>query len=901
MSIITQFSLFFIRRWRFTILLLLGILVLGGLSYSTFLKKEGFPSVQPPVAFMTVSYPVNDADTIRSEVTSPIETALNDVSEIKTISSTTNANTANLQFEFNQQVSADTGVTRIKDAVQTQVSLPEKAELSYNTVNAAAINGEHEMLLTLSNPDASLKEIQTQAQTLAEEIQTQSEVSQAEAIKVFQERTNPRTGETTTEQVSFARSGVKEEGQLTFEDGVQIGMVRNENFDTLAFSESVRSTVTQSLKDGTLSEEYKVTYAYDPANQLNDQLSTLENSALTGLLAVAVVVLLLISWRASILVAIFLPTVMAGTFIGLFLLGLSLNTITLFGIILVLGLIADDAIIVIDAIDYYRKQGYKGIKASREAINSIGPADIAGTVTTVLVFIPLLFVTGILGDFIRLMPATIILSLSISLFIGISLMPLLGNSLLPRYQPSTNPFFFAPRILDWLNAKLHKFVKGYVKDPILIGVMFIVGVSLVGGLSFYFQKELKFELFAPASDTDQIIVQGSFDQGTTISEAQNIATEIENRIAGSNQTVHIQDVGYITANQSQLTLFIDLLPMEQRVPTSTTILADLEQHLQNIENIDLTLGKGGAGPPSQQYQMTFNVFSDDQEALETVTSDLQTYLEEDISLAQGEVTKTNITNLESISTRGGERYASVQVGVSDPNNTDLITSIKTQVQDNFNTPDYRSEQDISENAIRSDLGQQGDNLQSFRSALFAMGVALIAMYMLLVLQFNSFLQPFLILSAIPLSLPGVFMGLFFTGNAFSFFATVGIIGLTGVVVNNTIILIDAANQYRNQGLQLPEAISEAVKLRFRPLVTTTLTTLVGMLPLALSDPFWEGLAFALVFGLISSTFFVLLLFPAFYMIIEHMRRRRLQVTIIGSTLALILGALGFLVIYVVNG
>ncbi|MFB6225515.1 MAG: efflux RND transporter permease subunit, partial [Candidatus Paceibacteria bacterium] len=453
-------------------------------------------------------------------------------------------------------------------------------------------------------------------------------------------------------------------------------------------------------------------------------------------------------------------------------------------------------------------------------------------------------------------------------------MPLLGHTLLPRYQPSTNPFFFAPRILDWLNAKLYRFVKRYVNDPILIGVICIIGVSAVGGLSFYFQDKLKFELFAPASDTDQIIVKGNFEQGTSIQEAQEIATDIEERIANSDQTVHIQDVGYITANQSQLVLFIDLVPMEQRQPTSTTILANLETRLTNIENIDLTLGKGGAGPPPQQYQMTFNVFAEDQETLETVTSDLQTFLEEDISLSQGNVTKTNITNLESISARDGERYASVQVGVSDPNNTELITEVQTQVQQNFNTSEYRSEQDLAQNAIRSDLGQQGDNLQSFKSALFAMGVALIAMYMLLVLQFNSFLQPLLILSAIPLSLPGVFMGLFFTDNAFSFFATVGIIGLTGVVVNNTIILIDAANQYRHQGFKLPEAISEATKLRFRPLVTTTLTTLVGMLPLALSDPFWEGLAFALVFGLISSTFFVLLLFPAFYMIIEHIRRRR---------------------------
>jgi len=143
--------------------------------------------------------------------------------------------------------------------------------------------------------------------------------------------------------------------------------------------------------------------------------------------------------------------------------------------------------------------------------------------------------------------------------------------------------------------------------------------------------------------------------------------------------------------------------------------------------------------------------------------------------------------------------------------------------------------------------------------------------MLLALQFRSFLQPVLIFMAIPFTFFGVFAGLFYTDNALSFFVQVGFIGLIGIAVNNTILLTSYANQEREEGAGIIDAIANAVTKRFRPLITTTLTTVVALLPLALSDPFWEPLAYTIIFGLMSSTVLVVVSFPYYYMAVEKIR------------------------------
>jgi multidrug efflux pump subunit AcrB len=147
------------------------------------------------------------------------------------------------------------------------------------------------------------------------------------------------------------------------------------------------------------------------------------------------------------------------------------------------------------------------------------------------------------------------------------------------------------------------------------------------------------------------------------------------------------------------------------------------------------------------------------------------------------------------------------------------------------------------------------------------------MYALLVLQFNSYTYPLLIFLGVPFSFPLLFPGLALTDNKFSFFTVLGLMGLMGIVVNNTIMLLDFAKIRMDEENKTPrEAIVGALKRRFRPLVATTATTVAGLLPMALTDPFWESMALTMIFGLISSTTMVIIVFPVYYFMLEHTTR-----------------------------
>jgi HAE1 family hydrophobic/amphiphilic exporter-1 len=148
------------------------------------------------------------------------------------------------------------------------------------------------------------------------------------------------------------------------------------------------------------------------------------------------------------------------------------------------------------------------------------------------------------------------------------------------------------------------------------------------------------------------------------------------------------------------------------------------------------------------------------------------------------------------------------------------------------------------------------------------------MYILLAIQFKGLIQPLLIFIAVPFSLPGVAIGLAITNNPISFFAVVGFFALIGISVNNTIMLVDFANQKRREGLGAREAMAQAIKARIRPLLVTSTTAVVALIPLVLTNPFWESLAVTLMFGLVSSTILVTTIFPYYYLAVEKIRSKK---------------------------
>jgi multidrug efflux pump subunit AcrB len=885
-SLIANFSTAFVKNPRVTFLLLIGILILGFTSYTRFLTREGFPAVDVPLVMIQTPYFVNDANQVDKDITVPIEKAISGIREIEEVTSTTTENFSIIIAEFDQDTDTKEATTLLRDAVEEDASLPNGADIKYKTFNAGAVDGDHDLVFTVSG-EKTISQLQEKAEFVADKVEKVGVVVEANVIELITKEKNPLTGEEFDYQSGFNRVGIREDGEIEFSPAIGIGIVKKGETGLIDLSEAVRDEVKKIQEDGDL-DGFKVSYGGDFADPLRKLIGDLEGNAINGLLAVVFILFFIISWRASIVTAMIIPTVIGATLIGLFLIGYTLNVIVLFSLILILGLIVDDAIVVVEAIDYQKRLGVKGIKAISEAITDIAPADIAGTLTTVLVFLPMAFVSGILGEFIVLIPITVILALVLSITIGLSIIPFLSSILIADKKPAARKFGAAKVISIVIDTLVYgfgkavnqagfyvsRFVNFYLRKWVIAIFLFILSMGAIAIGGFY-ASQLTFAVFAPAKDSDQINLTITFPTGIEVAEAEQIAQDIESLIL-VNAEKHIEAVNYYMATKESATMITDLTPIDSRNTTAEEISGDLRSEFEDIEDTQIRVEQVGAGPPTDEFQINARIFSEDESLLTQAADDVKTFLHDRKIEGGGEVTKVVIDYLDNISKVDGRRFAVVKTKISDPNNTGLIINLKNSIEKEYDESRLTS-LGLEEDAIEADLGMEGENIESFNSAIFALMAALILMYILLVLQFNSFSQPLLIFLAIPFTFPGLFPGLSFTDNALSFFVLLGIIALSGIVVNNTIFLVDYANQARREGKDIIDSITQAIRIRFRPIIATSLTTVLALLPLTVTDPFWEGLGLTIIFGLLSSSIMVIFAFPVFYAVVESLRVVRSRV------------------------
>jgi multidrug efflux pump subunit AcrB len=560
---------------------------------------------------------------------------------------------------------------------------------------------------------------------------------------------------------------------------------------------------------------------------------------------------------------------------ALWLIGYSLNTITLFGLILTLGLLVDDAIVISEAIDANRDESDDPIGVVRTAINRVGSASFAGTLTTVLVFAPMAFVSGTLGEFIRLIPITVIITLLLSFLFSIVFISALSKPFFLRGKHPNNPVIRAEEATARGLGRLAEYPSSHGAKGIAVGLGVFAGAMAMIFGSFQIAASVGFNIFPESDDSNAMFVTVDFDPGTTIEAAQVTATDIDEIIVDvlGDDLVSSQ---YINGNDRQLIAFVELTNFNDRSTKAQTFVDRMEDRLDDVDGVRAAVQTLQNGPPVDEYPFAAQIDVDATtvDAGQALADDLRSALiGAQLDKPSGEAT----TVLDAIvSTDGqiyrldGRRQLEVRAQFSSDDLTNNLDTTEALVNDLFDA-DELATRGLPADAIAFDFGQESDNQDDFASLGQAMMFALALMLLLLIVQFRSIVQPFLIFLAVPFSFFGVFSILSLTGNPISFFVGVGFIALIGVVVNNTILLVDAANQARRRGLRPGLAIADAVERRFRPLVATTITTVVGLLPLALSDPFWEALSFTLIGGLLSSTFLVLTAFPVFYLAVEKFR------------------------------
>jgi multidrug efflux pump subunit AcrB len=883
-NLLVKMTSFFFQKWRLTMLLWVFILGFGATTYTTLIKREGFPPIQFPLSLVQGTYFVDDIVKVDEDVAQPLYELLIDVEGVTEVQTVAGGNFFTAVVSFEDGTDPTVGSSNVEQALSDTDALPEQVTTSVLGIDPGSFLNEFDMLLSVySTEPTTVAELQEVSDYIAKDFLNDPLITNTEVQAQLETGQNPTTGEEQTRQTSFNLVGLNDD-ELDFFQSVIVGIDRDvDQIDVIELSKLAKERIA-TIDLSQFGDQYEVVIGADFAESIETQISSLQSNLLTGLLAVAVVSLLLITWRASIITGLFMITVVAATVSVLYLVGYSLNTITLFALVLSLGLFVDDATIVVESIVASRSKKKKPIDAIRQAIRQIGAASFAGTFTTVLVFLPLAFLTGILGEFIRLMPITIIIALITSLVLSLTVIPvlakfiLLKNTELDRFTKA-NPI---ARLESYLGKKVGSLPRllstsrrtGIVTavGMILLSLAFVVGGAVFAG-------KLSLNIFPPSKDSDQIGFVIDYPDGYTIEQAEVVASGVNDAIT--------QEIGPLVTrvlygNSSQpnarsADALVELTPFNERDEKSPEIIERLQLAIN--DNIPSDVGvrvlQLDSGPPVSEFPFQIQIIEENQTKAYALAAEIDEFIDgATIERANGTtalITKTQPPTTASVSRSDGERVVSVGGSFNADDTSGLLTAARSFVEDTF-TAEYLSERGYAEDVLEFDFGQESENADSFASLAYAFPIALLLMYILLAAQFRSFLQPLLIFMAIPFTFFGVFAGLYLTDNALSFFVQVGLIGLIGIAVNNTILLTESANQEKRAGVRTIDAIANAVQKRFRPLVTTTLTTVVALLPLALSDPFWEALAYTIIFGLLSSTVLVVLSFPYFYLVSELLRK-----------------------------
>lgn len=876
-SILQKIGLFFHDHKEVTIVFWLAITGFGVLSYTTLMQRQGFPNVDVPVSIVSGTYFVNDKNKVDTQIVKPMSTVIASLSQVKSVSTQAGDFYYTIVVEYQGGISSEKGNNLVKAAVEAKNILPKDATQEFKAVNAGRFEEQSDMLVSITQQaDTTIESLQKSAQFISLQLAGVDGVKQSVVLEQIKQGTDPETGENKQQTTRFDRLGVRDgSGAIVFYPSVMIGVRANANTDALKLYDNVTAKI-QQLQMTDAASSIKLTVAADFAESIRSQISSLQQSLFEGLLVVILVSCLLISLRAGIVTALSMVTVLLGTIGILYAAGITLNTITLFGLILSLGLIVDDTTIMVEAIDAEKNSKLSKREIVATAVKRVARASFAGTLTTMLAFAPMLFIGGILGSFIRILPVTIIVSLFVSLVVSLTLVPFLARFLLSkkRKRSFSNPIlkaesFTSRKLADAVVAGRASRSKRYmfgISAVLFSAALFFASIPLIG--------KLKFDIFPNTKDSDTISVTLRFDDNTTLTAAAAVTDEA-NLIIGDTLGKNLTRLSYqTTGTASSATATIDLVSFKQREQKSPEFIKLLQSAFKDFNGAEVKVSQIDAGPPKDDYPFTIKIKDEDtQKARKLARYMAADLLGKQVTRLNGTtatIVRTDTSSQDVVRRDGGAAYVSIRAGFDADDVSALVSAAERLVNDTY-TPERLEQFSITKQQLTFDFGNESDNQDSFKSMLIAFPVLLLCMYILLVLQFKSFLQPLLIFTAIPFSFFGVAAGLYVTKNPLSFFVMVGFFALIGIAVNNTILLTDYANQARDEGKDKYEAMSLAIRARFRPLITTSLTSVVALIPLALTDPFWESLSVTLIFGLLSSTLLVVVAFPYYYLIGEWLR------------------------------
>ncbi|MBD3183392.1 MMPL family transporter [Candidatus Poribacteria bacterium] len=750
-------------------------------------------------------------------------------------------------------------------------------------------------------------------------------------------------------KVSFTKAEERVFTRINCKPSVGVGIGTRSDGNVVAMCDAVKEEL--KVLEKTLPEDIEIFIAQDQSKFIKRSVNSVVTDALIGgLLAAVVVFLFLGNIRNTLVIAISIPTSILATFMMMRAFNLSLNIVSLGGLALGIGLVVDSAIIVLESIYRHIGDNTKGDREESTVFGTreVGLAITASTLTTLSVFLPMVFLRGLAAVLLGELALTVVFALVASLLVAITVVPMLGNQLIKVEEGHASNLWnrvtgIYKTILDWcLN---HRWIT--------IGVAFVIFI-----LSLGLTRLIDVELL-PATDESQFQVTLEYPVGTSLDITEDTSCKLEKFLSQYPEVETVfttigqagpfaEEVPYKAEMMVQLSSdrdestqeFIEQLRKEipsypdAKVEVALTtlirdiggaavdvriqgsdldILRDLGEKavaavsdIEGLVNLQSSLSEGN---PEIQVKIDREMIADLGINISDITGTIRTAVagstadqwssngrEYDIQVRLPEESRDSAFELSNllIPTRN-KNIPLNQVAKITYGEGPVTIEHNEQIRNVAITADTR---DGSQRAIVAEVRDRLENLDlpegyevvyegqsravrdSFRSLGIALAIAVFLVYVVMGVQFESFIYPFIIMFSLPLASVGAFLALFIARSSISLNSFLGLLVLAGIVVNDSIVLVDYINSLRSRGKERQEAILTAGPVRLRPILMTSFTTIFGLLPIALG--LGEGaetlapLGISVIGGLFTSTFLTLLVIPCVYTIIDDLSRRKFR-------------------------
>jgi len=1013
------------------ITILSATLLLGSLLSLAGLKQQLFAQVELPRVLIFTTWPGGSPEDVEREITNPLEDELALLSGVSEISSTSSDSLSFIMVSFTMDTVVDDRTTEIRERLNSAAGdlpgdisgPPALFKMSSSSLSAftAAVRSELPLVTLSDYMDRSLIPRFSRIPGVGQVSLTGALTREAEVLldpdrltrtgltpvdvlnaleygnrslpagsvtmkkKTLNIRTDGRYSSleevamtvigsrdglpVRIRDVAEVRWSLEDRSVLALSGGKEILMV---SFDLVQEADATETIgqIKREMARIEAEQEGRLSFATlsDDSRTIELSLRSVINSALMGgILAVLILFLFLHNIRLTAIISLSIPFSLMTALAAMKLRGMSLNIMTLGGLTVAIGMIVDSSIVILENIHRHFLLSGDRIESSRTGTDEMAGAITASTMTSLAVFLPLLFLRGMIGEILRDISLTMGFALLSSLLAALVIVPFLSSQMLKPLarKNGTSPrleriFSFMERALAWLEREYARLLERVLdRRPLVV----LIAVFLLF-LSLFLTRFLGFE-FIPSTDMNEITLACEFPASYDLEKTWEKTALVESTIAQlapevTTSAFTVGGGGMLSGpadNRSYGNL--QLVRLTERKRGARELINLLQEELpRRIPDLNVTVSNGGfdqlLAASTGGGGMVIDLFGNSMEDLIAASEQVKALMEREpgiskidrsinvnqealvidldhllmgqygISAAEAALTNRIVFNgaeAGELDTPGGQRTirltSTLKDGETDPSVLDRITlrgasgepvplgsfaflrREKTvsaiEHRDGMKTLKVSGqlyESDVREirGRIASELGKTdlppgvewevgGSTAEmdsSFRSMLLVMAAAIFLVYTVMVIQFERFLQPLIVMASVPFTLIGVILGLLLFGSTLNVVSLLGMIALSGIVVNNAIVLIDYTNLLRSRGVPLREAVVRGGSSRLKPIVMTTLTTILGLMPIALGwgegGKMLSSLGQAIAGGLTTSTLITLILIPVLYSLLEEHKK-----------------------------